>query len=256
MDIRVQKTETASLVMKVTRGVFAAGGVLFAVAGIAVAFELAGEVGVPAAVGIALTCAFFGFILAAGVWFAVGRFMQSAQDFAVNVHGPQFEEDLTGRTDHWDEVPARADSSPPESSTPQLDLDIDLTASVVVHDVEATLTLTAAHLFTQDDLRGNVDLVVSASPGDSPDRLTEELLEHLHLGFEDRETRLKALAHDPNDPDGSFLVVVCFSVTDLIGEFDRPGLEQWIDELAAQPGAVNVYWDERFLGSVRLVIAD
>lgn len=249
--------KTAIRVIKVTRGIFVAGGVLFAVAGITLAFGQAGEVGVPAAVGIALTCALFGYILAAGVWFFTGRFMRQAQDFAVRLYGGQFEKDLTGRTDYWDEVAAPAEASPTEeSSTPLLDLDIDLTASVVVHDVEETLTLTAAHLFTQDDLRGNVDLVVSASPGDSPDRLTEALVQHLKLGFDGRETRLTSLAHQPNDPDGSFLVVMAYSVTDLIGEFDRPRLERWIDELAAEPGMVHVYWDKRLLGTVRLVVAD
>lgn len=257
MDERVEKVKTGIRSLKATRAVFAVAGISFSLVGIVVAFNRAAEVGVPAAVGIALVCSLFGFILGAGVWFVVGRFTQSAKDFAVKLHGPRFEEDLTGRTDHWDEVSRQNEVSPADdSSTPQLDLDVDLTSSVVVDDVEETLTLTAAHLFTQDDLRGNVDVVVSASPGESPDRLTAALLQHLQLGFDGRETRLEALAHQPNDPDGSFLVVLCYSVTDLIGEFDRPRLEHWIDELAASPGVVSVFWDDRLLGNVRLVVAD
>lgn len=257
MDERVEKGKTGIRSLKAIRAVFVVAGIGFSVAGIVVAFNQAAEVGVPAAVGIALACSLFGFLLAAGVWFVVGWFIQSAQDFTVKVHGPRFEEELTGRTDHWDEVAVKAASLPAdESSTPQLDLDIDLTASVVMNDVEETLTLTAAHLFTQDDLRGNVDVVVSATPGRSPDRLTAALLQHLQLGFNGRDTRLEALAHQSNDPDGSFVVVLCYSVTDLIGEFDRPRLELWIDELAASPGVVSVFWDDRLLGTVRLVVAD
>ncbi len=101
-----------------------------------------------------------------------------------------------------------------------------------------------------------MDLIVSASPGESPDHLTDALLQHLRLGFSGRETRLTPLGHEPNDPDGSCLVVLAYSVTDLIGEFDRPRLEQWIDELAASPDTVSVFWDDRLLGTVRLVIAD
>ena len=112
------------------------------------------------------------------------------------------------------------------------------------------------HIWRPDDLRGNVDLVVSATPGVTPDQLTEALLQHLQLAFEGRETRLTSLSHQPNDLDSSFLVVLCYSVTDLIGEFDRPRLEQWIDEIASEPGMVNVYWDERLLGTVRVVVAD
>ncbi len=256
-DTRVEKLKNGLRVLRAVRVVFALGGLAFAMAGIALAFHQAPEVGVPVALGIAAACSLFGFLFAAGAWFVVGRFMQSAQEFAVKLHGPQFEQELTARTDYWDEVAAQSGSSRAEESpTPQIDLDIDLTATAVAPGVEETLTLTAAQLFIEDDLRGNVDVVVSASPGESPDRLIEALLEHLQLGFDGRETRLRTQAHGPNDPDGSFLVVLCYSVTDLIGELDRTRLERWIDELATEPGMVNVYWDERLLGAVRLVIAD
>lgn len=257
MDARVEKMKSGIRFLRATRIVFVAGGAVFAVAAIAVAFSQATEVGVPAAVGIALIGSLFGLILAAGVWFVVSGFIESAKASAVQLYGPQFESDLTGRTDYWDQKTAQAeDSSAEESSTPQLDLEVDLTASVVVDGVEETLTLTAAHLFTQDDLRGNIDLIVSAAPGDAPDCLTESLLQHLQLGFDGRQTRLETVGHEPNDSDGSFLVVLCYSVTDLIGEFDRPRLEQWIDELAVEPGMISVFWDDRLLGTVRLVIAD
>lgn len=256
-DTQVEKLKKGLRVLKAARVVFVLGGLAFAVAGIAMAFHQAPEVSVPAAVGIAAACLFFGVIFGAGAWLATAWFMQSAQDFAVRLHGPQFEEELTGRTDYWNKVTAQNETrSAKVTVPPELDLNVDLTATVVVHDIEETLTLTAAHLFIEDDLRGNVDVVVSASPAESPNRLTEALLEHLQLGFDGRATRLRTLAHRPNDPDGSFLVVLCYSVTDLIGEFDQPRLERWIDEFTADPGMANVYWDDRLLGTVRLVIAD
>lgn len=256
-DIRVKKLQTATVVFKAARVVFALGGAGFALAAIVVAVGQAPAVGIPAAIGMAGVGSLFGLVFAAGMWFGVGWFLRMARDQSTKMFGPQFEQDLTGKTDYWDQAAAQVPtSSAVEPSTPQLDLDVDLTASIVVSDIEESLTFTAAHLFTQDDLRGNVDLIVAASPGDTPDHLTDALLQHLQLGFDDRQTQLKALGYQPNDPDGTFLVVLCYSVTDLIGELDRPRLEQWIDESAVEAGAVGVYWDDRLLGTVRLVVAD
>lgn len=259
MDERAQKMKSGLQLLKVVRGVFLLGGVAFALAALGLAYKEFDDGNAAQALGIALIGILFGSVLAAGAWFVVSRFMESASEGMIRTFGPQFEQDLTDQTGHWDAVAANSVASTEDaSSEAELDFTVELTATVVADDVEETLTVTAAHLFTRDDLRGNVDLVVSALPGNSPDSLTEALLQRLQLEFEGRRTRLSSLAHEANDPDGSFLIVLCYSIADLIEEFefDRPRLEQWINELATFSGTVRIYWDERFLGSVRLVIAD
>lgn len=236
--------------LKSVRAVFAIAGAAFACGAFVVAVNQADEAGLPTAIGISAAGLLFAVLLTAGVWFATGRILDAIQEMNEQHSEPRFEEEAVVPPDKVD-APV-----PTPTSTPQLDLDVDATATVVVDDVEETLSLAAAHLFVRDDFRGNVDLVVTASPGHRPDHLTQALLQHLRLSFEERETKLSPLAHEENDPDGPFQVVLVYSVTDLIGEFDRPRLEQWIDELASEPGVVSVFWDERFLGTVRVIVAD
>lgn len=257
VDIRVRKLQNAAVVCKAVRIVFVLGGATFATAAIAVAVGQAPDVGIPAAIGMAFTGSLFGLAFALGGWFGVGSFLNMARDQCIKLFGPQFEQDLTGRTAYWNERAARStDAGDPAPSLADIDFETELTTPVVADGLAEMLEIPAAMLFTKDDLRGNVDLAVGAQDGFSPDRLTQALLQHLKLGFEERQTRLSPLAHKQSDPDSQFSVVLGFSVTDLIGEFDRPRLEQWIDENAAEPGMVGVYWGDRLLGTVRLVVAD
>jgi hypothetical protein len=257
VDVRARKLQTATTVFKAARVVFVLGGAGFAIAAIIVAFRQAPEAGIPGAIGIAVAGTMIGLVFSMGAWFGVGSFLHMAEDNCIQLFGPQFEHDLTGRTDYWDERAARtADSGDHAPSLADIDFETELTTALSADGLEETLEIPAAMLFTKDDLRGNVDLVVGAQDGVSPDRLTQALLRHLQLGFEGRQTRLSPLAHEENDSDSEFSVVLGYSVTDMIGEFERPRLEQWIDEKAAEPGVVIVYWDDRQLGMVRLVVAD
>lgn len=256
-DIRVKKLQTAMAVFKAARVIFALGGAGFAIAAIVVAVGQATDVGIPGAIGIALAGVLFGLAFAAGMWFGVGWFLQMAQGQCIKMFGPQFEYELTGRTDHWDgrpESPAESDDYAP--SLANIDFEIELTTTIAADGLEETLEFSAAILFTRDDLRGNIDLPVSAQDGFRPDQLTQALLRHLKIGFEDRKTRLSPVAHEEHDPDGQFSIMVSYSVTDLIGELDRPRVEKWIDKVGGESKTVCVYWDDRLLGTVRLVVTD
>lgn len=256
-DVRVKKLQTATAVFKAARVVFALGGAAFAIGAIVVAVGQASEVGIPAAIGIAGVGLLFGLAFARAMWFGIGWAMKAATHHAVQLFGPQFEHDLTGRMDYWNERASQSmDSGEYVPSLANIDFEIELTTAIADDGLEEALQFSAAILFTRDDLRGNVDLPVSAQDGFRPDQLTQALLRHLKIGFEDRKTRLSPLAHEEHDPDSQFSIMVSFSVTDLIGELDRPRLEKWIDAKAGEPGQVGVYWDDRLLGMVRVVVAD
>lgn len=256
-DIRVKKLQTATAVFRAARVVFALGGAGFAVAAIVVAVVQAPDVGTPAAIGIALTGTFFGLALAAGMWFGVGWFLHKAKEHGIKMFGPQFEQDLTGRVDYWTERASKStESGEFVPSLADIDWTVELTTSIAADGLEETLQFSAAMLFTKEDLRGNVELPVSAQNGFRPHLLTRVLLEHLKIGVADWQTRLSPVGHTNYDPDSHFSIWLSYSVTDLIGECDRPRLEQWIDEKRAETPEIRVYWDDRLLGSVRLVVTD
>ena len=257
VDIRVKKLQTATAVFKAARVIFALGGAGFAIAAIVVAVGQAPDVGIPAAIGIALAGSLFGLAFAAGMWFGVGWFLRMARVHCIKMFGPQFEHELTGNTDYWDRrAESPADSGDYAPSLANIDFETELTTSIAADRLEETLEIPAAMLFTQHDLRGNIDLVVGARDGFSRDRLTQAILQHVQIEFEGVDSRLSPTSHTEGDTDSEFSVWLCFSVTDMIGEFDRPRLEQWIDEKAAEPGMVSVFWDDRLLGTVRIVVAD
>ena len=255
--IRVKKLQTATVVFKAARVIFALGGAGFAIAAIVVAVGQAPAVGIPAAIGIAGVGSLFGLAFALAMWFGIGWFLQRGTDQSIKMFGPQFELDLTGRTDYWTERASQPTNSGENvPSLANIDFEIELTTTIAADGLEETLEFSAAILFTRDDLRGNIDLPVSAQDGFRPGQLTQALLRHLKIGFEDRKTRLSPVAHEEHDPDGQFSIMVSYSVTDLIGELDRPRVEKWIDEVAGESKTVCVYWDDRLLGTVRLVVAD
>ncbi len=257
VDIRVKKLRTATAVFKAARFIFALGGAAFSIAAIVVAVGQAPDVGIPAAIGIAGVGSLFGLAFALAMWFGIDWALKSATRHAVQLFGPQFEHDLTGRMNYWTERASQSTHSGEYvPSLANIDFEIELTTAIAANGPEETLEFSAAILFTREDLRGNVDLPVSARDGFRPDWLTQALLRHLKIGFEDRKTRLSPLAHEENDHDSQFSIMLSYSVADLIGELDRPRLEKWIDKVATVPAVVSVCWDDRVLGTVRLVVAD
>ena len=262
-DIRVRKLQTATAVFMAARVIFAIGGAGFAIATIVVAVGQTPDVGIPAAIGVAGVGSLFGLAFALAMWFGIGWIVKSATGHAIRFFGPLVEHDSTGRM--HDRIERASQSTNSGSSTnsgeyvpslANIDFEIELTTAIAADGLEETLEFSAAILFTRGDLRGNVDLPVSARDGFWPDRLTQALLRYLKIGFEDRKTRLSPLAHEENDPDSQFSIMLSYSVTDLFGELDRPRLEKCIDKMAADPAVVSVYWDDRVLGTVRLVAAD
>ncbi len=266
-DIRVRKLQTATAVFKVVRIVFVLCGGGLAIGAMIYAFGQATELGMPSAIGIAVGGAFIGLVFALGAWFGIGWFLNMARDHSIKLFGPRFEQDLTGRTDYWDQradLPLDSGDHAPPDCVPtdyvptlaDIDFATELTVPIAADGLEETLEIPAAMFFTKHDLRGNIDLVVGARDGFSPHRLTQALLQHLRIGIDGVQTRLSPLGHTEHDPDSDFSVWLSYSVTDMIGEFDRTALELWIDKKAADPGMVNLYWDDRPLGTVRLVVTE
>jgi hypothetical protein len=131
------------------------------------------------------------------------------------------------------------------------------TVTAVVDSDEVTFEFSPVYLFTDDDLRGNVDLMVLTSP-----TLTDEqLCERLHLRIHGEGTMLSCLAHGQTEVDEPGVLVLSFSLSDTIEafDFDRPRYEKWIDEIAANPRHVEIFWDDsdyQLLCSATCLIVD
>ena len=256
-DVRVRKLQTGTRVLKATQVVFAIGGSAFALAAIFVAFQQAPDIGILAAIGVAVLGSMFGLVLAVGAWTGLNWFMRMINDNSIRIYGPQFELDLTGKNDYWNNVAADpVDPSDYAPSLADIDFETELSAPIVADGLAETLEIPAAMLFTKHDLRGQLDLVVGAKDGFSPDRLTRAILQHLTIGFEVSPARMSPSIRSEHDTDSAYSVWLTFSVSSLIGQLNNPDLNQWIKQKAADPGTVHIYWDDQLLGKVHLVIAD
>lgn len=260
MEFRAENILKGFRKLKVFRVVFLVLASLIAIIGIVVGLKQAVDDGNPGPAAFGLIFAVFTLFVAGGVWYFIDYFMKSATESMVKLNGAQFEQELTGEVNYWKDAEQFAEKNP--NSVPNWgDLSIQATANVNVNGVEVTLQLSSANLFTKEDLRGNIDIVVAAEPSNEILTLVQTLCDHLTLRLPVRQKTLPCLSHGNHDPeDASFATVLGYSFFDLVEEFefnpDREQLDAWLDEFAAASPMIEVLWDDHMIAEVPCHVVD